>query len=65
MVAALILSCVVFTLFSSDIFVTSNDGANWTQIISNLTNLRARTVSVKDNLIFVGTEGSGVFSRPQ
>lgn len=42
-------------------FLTTNNGANWTAVNSGLTNTKVRSLSVLGNNLFAGTYGDGVF----
>ncbi|TAL68541.1 MAG: T9SS type A sorting domain-containing protein [Bacteroidetes bacterium] len=43
------------------IFLSTNNGANWTAVNSGLTNLEVRCLAIDNNNIFAGSSGGGIF----
>ncbi|NIV14364.1 MAG: T9SS type A sorting domain-containing protein [Aliifodinibius sp.] len=43
------------------VFLSTNNGTNWTQVNTGLTNLDVRDLAVSDTNLFAGTYGGGVF----
>ena len=51
----------IFAGTDSGVFLSTNDGTNWTAVNSGLTNTNVRALAVIDSNIFAGTWGDGVF----
>ncbi|MFH0733825.1 MAG: T9SS type A sorting domain-containing protein [bacterium] len=54
----------LFVSNSEGIFVTSNNGVTWQNVGDGLPNTVIRSFQIKDDILYAGTDGRGIWKRP-